>query len=96
MKSKSCSFAIGLGLGSLLGVLAYRYSRTPGARRWKRKVSETYRKINVHAGELMDTAREKALDAGTKVADKVSGVASDVAGRAEEAKSGIQAYMSES
>lgn len=92
MGSKSCSFAIGLGLGSVVGALAYRYSRTSAARRWKRKADEAYRKFSGRAGELMDAAKEKALEARTKVADKVAVAAGDVAGKVGEVKSKAQDY----
>lgn len=74
-----CShFWIGLGVGAVLGAVAYRFSSSARARQLRILVDHALHKVGGEAEEFLDTAKEKALRAGTKVADKVAEKADDV------------------
>ena len=50
MENKNSNFWIGLGIGSVIGAIVYRFSRTSKAKRLKRKVCDTFQKIGGHIG----------------------------------------------
>lgn len=74
-----CSnFLIGLGVGAVLGALAYRFSSSTKAKQLRIKVDHALHKVGGEAEEFLDSAKEKALKAGTKVVDKVAEKADDM------------------
>ena len=72
MENRNSSLWIGLGVGSVIGALAYRFSRTSKAKKLKEKVCDTFHKITGQAEDMLDEAKEKAVDAGKTVADKMA------------------------
>lgn len=74
-----CShFWIGLGVGAVLGAVAYRFSSSAKAGQLKERVDRALHKVGGEAEEMLDAAKKKALKAGTKVADKVAGKADNM------------------
>ncbi len=94
MGSNNSNFWLGLGIGAVIGALAYRSSRTEEAKKLKDKVRSQFRKMNSHAEVMADAAKEKALGTGTKVADKVADTAIYVAERADEMRDKVHAAAS--
>lgn len=86
---------IGLGVGSVIGALAYRFSRTSKAKKLKEKVCDAFHKITEQAGDALGTAKEKAADAGKAVADKVADKAFDFAEKADDFKGKVHTMASE-
>lgn len=93
MGCKNTNFWIGLGIGSVLGALAYRLSRTEKAKELEHNVHHALRRIGCRAGEMLEKVEEKALhasvravEAGAKVADKVAEEADKAAGKAEQVR----------
>lgn len=87
MENGNYKLWIGLGIGSVIGAFAYRFSRTSKAKELKEKVYGTFHKITGQAEDLLDEAKEKAADAGKVVADKVADKAFDLAEKADDFKS---------
>ena len=85
MQSSTCKFWVGLGLGSGLGAVVYRCSRTSKAKELKQKMCCAAQSAVDKAGEWMANAKDKASEMGQKVAD-------EVADKAEEAKNKFHAY----
>ena len=77
---------LGLGIGSVIGALVYRFSRTSKAKKLKKKVCDAFHKISGQAEEMLDTAKEKVLDTGAAVADKVADKTFDLAEKADDLK----------
>lgn len=92
MQSSTCRFWMGLGLGSVLGAIVYRCSKTSKAKEWKQKVCCAARSAADKAGEWMSNAKDKAEEVGQKVADNVADKAETVAQKAEEAKNKFHSY----
>lgn len=59
MQSSTCKFLMGLGLGSILGAIVYRCSKTDKAKEWKRKMCCAAQSAADKAGEWMSNAKEK-------------------------------------
>ena len=95
MENRNCNLWIGLGIGSVIGALAYRFSRTSKAKELKEKVCNAFQKISGKAGEMLDEAKEKVADAGKDVADKVADKAADFAGKADDWRGKAHAMASE-
>ena len=72
METSKSNFLIGLAIGSAIGALAQRFSRTAKAKMLKKKIHNAMAKIADRAENLAETVRDKALDASTKTADKVA------------------------
>ncbi len=72
MENRNSNLWIGLGIGSVIGALAYRFSRTSKAKKLKEKVCDTFHKITGQVEDVLDEAKEKTMDAGKNVADKVA------------------------
>ena len=72
MGNRNSCLWIGLGVGSVIGALAYRFSRTSKAKKLKEKVCDAFHKIKGKAEDMLEEAKEKAADAGKAVADKVA------------------------
>ncbi len=77
---------VGLGVGAVLGALAYRFSRTSKGKQLKEKVCDAYHKITGQAEDMLDKAKDKMADAGKTVADKVADKTSELAGKADDLK----------
>lgn len=65
MESGKSNFLIGLGVGSVIGALAYRFWRSPKGKRVKEKVNHAFQKVTGDGVNLIDTVNDKVLDAGT-------------------------------
>lgn len=86
MESRNSHFGLGLLVGSVLGAMIYRYSCTPKAKELKMKMCEALHKMGGEAENMLDTAKEKAKNVGTKVADKVADKSYDIAEKADDMK----------
>ena len=91
METNKSNFLIGLAIGSAIGALAQRFSRTAKAKMLKKKIHNAMAKIADRAESLAETVRDKALDASTKTADKVADATFDVAEKADTLKSKVHA-----
>ena len=69
MENRTSDLWLGLGIGSVIGALVYRFSRTSKAKKLKKKVCDAFHKISGQVEEMLDTAKEKVLDTGAAVAD---------------------------
>lgn len=92
MQSSTCKFWVGLGLGSVLGAIVYRCSKTSKAKEWKRKMCCAAQSAADKAGEWMSGAKEKAKDVAEKVAEDVADKSETVAQKAEEVKNKFHSY----
>ena len=72
MENRNSSLWIGLGIGTVIGTLAYRFSRTSKAKKLKEKVCNVFHKITGQTEDLLDEAKEKVEDTGKVVVDKVA------------------------
>lgn len=95
MENRNSGLWIGLGVGSVIGALAYRFSRTSKAKDLKKKVYAAFYKVTGKAEDMLDEAKEKVADAGKKVADKVADKTSELAEKADELKSKVHTMASE-
>ncbi len=59
MENRNSSLWIGLGIGSVIGTLAYRFSRTSKAKKLKEKVCNVFHKITGQTEDLLDEPKEK-------------------------------------
>ena len=80
MECRHGNFWIGLGIGSILGAVAYRLSRTAKARQLESDIYNAIHRIGrdaeIAAAEAERKAMNlglKAVETGAKVADKVTG-----------------------
>lgn len=69
---------MGLGLGSVLGAVMYRCSRTAKAKEWKQKMCCAAQSMAEKAGDWVTDAKEKAAGMGEKAAGSVAEKAEDV------------------
>ncbi len=95
MENRNSNLWIGLGIGSVIGALVYRFSRTPKARKLKRKVYDTFQKITGQAENMVEEAKEKVADTGKAVVNKVADKASDFAGKVDDLKGKVHTIASE-
>ena len=95
MENKNSNFWIGLGIGSVIGAIVYRFSRTSKAKSLKRKVCDTFQKIGGPAEDILDLGKEKVLDTGVAVADKVADKTLDLAEKAGEIKNKMHTKAAE-
>lgn len=91
MECKHGNFWIGLGIGSILGAVAYRLSRTARMKQLENDIHDAIHRIGRDA-ELMAAEAErralglgvKAVESGAKVADKLADEADKVAEKAKD------------
>ncbi|MDE5676473.1 YtxH domain-containing protein [Phocaeicola sp.] len=93
METKCSNFWLGLGLGSILGAIVYRYSQTSKANQLKEKISHAMHVAADQAEDMADSAKEQALNVGKKVADKVADKTYEVAERADEIKNKVHDFV---
>ena len=62
MEKSTCKFLMGLGVGSVLGAIMYRCSKTAKAKEWKHKMCCAAQSAADKAGEWMTNVKEKAED----------------------------------
>lgn len=79
MTCKDSHFLIGLGIGSIFGALAYGFARSARAKKMKAEVFDALHRIEGHTECLIESAKEKTLYAGEKVADRVANETSVIA-----------------
>lgn len=82
MENRNSGLWIGLGVGSVIGALAYHFSRTSKAKELKRKVCKAYRKITDEAKEALDETKEALDETKEKVAETGKNVADDLRNKA--------------
>ena len=54
MENRTSDLWLGLGIGSVIGALVYRFSRTSKAKKLKKKVCDAFHKISGQAEEMLD------------------------------------------
>ena len=86
MECRHGNFWIGLGIGSILGAVAYRLSRTAKARQLESDIYNAIHRIGRDAEIAAAEAERKAMNLGlkAKVADKVAEEADKAVGKAKE------------
>ena len=85
MENRNSSLWIGLGIGTVIGTLAYRFSRTSKAKKLKEKVFNAFHKITGQTEDLLDEAKEKVADTGKVVVDKAADKVQDGADAVKDA-----------
>ena len=95
MENRNSSLWIGLGIGTVIGTLAYRFSRTSKAKKLKEKVCNVFHKITGQTEDLLDEAKEKVADTGKTVADKMADKAFGLAEKTDDFKNKMHAMASE-
>lgn len=95
MKNCNSNFMLGLGIGSVIGALAYRFSRTTKAKRMRIKVCHHLHRMGHQAEELFDTAKDKIMDAGSQIAEKVADKRSNLEEKADEFKDKVNSFVAE-
>ncbi len=95
MTCKDSHFLIGLGVGSILGALAYGFARSSRGKRMKAEVCDALHRIEGHTEDLLEAAKEKALYAGERVADRVADETSAIAGKANDLKGKVHSLADE-
>ena len=89
MERGKSNFLIGLGVGSVIGALVYRFWHSPKGKCVKEKVNHAFQKVTGDSVNLND----KVLDAGTKVADKVADGTFYVAEKADDVRDKVHAMV---
>jgi len=84
MECRHGNFWIGLGIGSILGAVAYRLSRTAKARQLESDIYNAIHRIGRDAERKAMNLGLKAVETGAKVADKVAEEADKAVGKAKE------------
>ena len=67
MENRNSSLLIGLGVGSVIGALAYRFSRTSKAKKLKEKVADAGKTVADKAADKASEFAGKADDFKNKV-----------------------------
>ena len=78
MGCNSGKFWLGIGIGTVVGALAYHCSRTARAQKAKADVLDAIADIELAAEAAIDVAKHKAKANGIKVADKIATKANEV------------------
>lgn len=91
MECRHGNFWIGLGIGSILGAVAYRLSRTARVKKLESDIYDAIHRIGQDAEMVAADAERRArhlgvraVEAGAQVADKVAEEADKVAGKVKE------------
>ena len=93
MENRNSSLWIGLGIGTVIGTLAYRFSRTSKAKKLKEKVCNVFHKITGQTEDLLDEVdkvADKVQDGADAVKDALKDAKKDVKQGAEKAKTEIK------
>jgi len=93
MACKDSHFLIGLGVGSILGAMAYGFARSARAKRMKAEVCDALHRIEGHTEDLLEAAKEKALYAGERVADRVANETTVIAEKANDIKGKVHTLV---
>ncbi|MBQ8592806.1 MAG: YtxH domain-containing protein [Bacteroidaceae bacterium] len=86
------NFWLGLGLGSLLGIVCSRYAQTSKGQEMKEKMADAIHRASDKANDLWQQAKEKMMDTGVKAADKLAEGAKEMAGKASDMKEKIHEF----
>lgn len=92
MGCKNSNLLIGLGIGSVIGALAYHFSRTAKAKKLEGDICNAIHKLGRDAKDFLRTAEEKAMNAGTKAADKVNEEAHKAADKTDSLKDKVHDF----
>lgn len=91
MECKHGNFWVGLGIGSVIGAVVYRLSRTAKAKQLEGEIYDAIHRIGRNAEKAAAHAEKKAIglglkavETGAEVADKVAAKADKVAEKAKE------------
>lgn len=95
MDSRNSKFWLGLGIGSIIGSLVYRFCQTSKAKKMKEDVCTALQKISGKTENMLDGAKEKVLDAGTAVVDRVADTTYNIAEKADDLKGKVHSYASD-
>lgn len=95
MENRSSGLWIGLGLGAILGALIQRYACSSQGEKMKNSIGRAFRKGSREAENFVDKAKEKAWEAGTKMADKVAEGTYEVAEKVDGVKDKVHAMASD-
>lgn len=96
MEANRSKFWMGLGLGSIIGVIAYRFSCSSKGKELKEKASHYLHQIGSKSEDVINSEKEKVMNAGTKAADKVSNDTFKVAEKADEFKNKVHNFADNS
>lgn len=92
MQSQNSKFWIGMGIGSVVGVFIYRFSKSSKAENLKDKLNDTMQKVKGRAEDFAETVKEKAIEVGTKGADKISEKSHEIADRTDRIKNKVHVF----
>lgn len=92
MENGKSNFLIGLGIGSVIGALVYRFWHSPKGKCMKEKVNHAFHKVTGESINMIDTVNDKVMDAETTVADKVADGTFYVAEKADEARDKVHSF----
>ena len=95
MTCKDSHFLIGLGIGSIFGALAYGFARSARAKKMKADMEKSQTELEGHTECLIESAKEKTLYAGEKVADRVANETSVIAEKANDIKGKVHSMADE-
>lgn len=95
MGTSNSIFLSGLAIGSFIGVLAHRFSRTAKAKILKKRLHKVMTEIAEHTEEAAETAKEKMLDASRRTAEKFADLTFNVAEKADILKGRVHTAVSE-
>lgn len=82
MESKCSNFWMGLGIGSILGVIVYRCCQSSKVKQLKGKISHAFHVAADQTENFVGAAEEKVKDVGATISD----TAYNVAEKADEMK----------
>lgn len=88
MECKHGNFWIGIGIGSILGAVVYRLSRTAKAKQLESQIYEAIHRIGRDAEAACECAERKAKDLGLKAVEAGAGIADKVATGADKMAAG--------
>lgn len=83
MECRHGNFWIGLGIGSILGTLAYRLSRTAKAKQLESEIYDAIHRIGRDAEAAAACAEKKAMNFGLKAVETGAEIADKVAAEAD-------------